>query len=118
MASGKRESVLSLLVCSSARPPSAVLSTTTVHCPGPPLPVRANAKFVGAVPGLVSVNVIISAPASEAATSVSINATMARTQARAESAEARTDIAGGNEVLPQDMSHLLGGARQHLAACS
>src|SRR5882724_13076425 len=55
---------MSALVCSMARPAAANVSDVTVHCAGPPLPVRANSKSVGAAPGVILSMAIMMAPVS------------------------------------------------------
>src|SRR5258708_35335143 len=47
-----------------ARPTTADVSDVTVHCAGPPRPVRANSKSVGAAPGLILSMAIMMAPVS------------------------------------------------------
>src|SRR4051812_49743857 len=46
-----------------ARSPDAVGSVDTVHCAGPPWPVRANSKPAGAAPAVIFSMAIMMAPA-------------------------------------------------------
>src|SRR6476660_3292060 len=45
-----------------ARPPDAVASAATVHCAGPPWPVRANSKSAGAAPTVIFSMAIMMTP--------------------------------------------------------
>src|SRR5258707_11036377 len=55
---------MSVLAFLMARPTAADASDVTVHCAGPPRPVRANSKSVGAAPGVILLMAIMMAPVS------------------------------------------------------
>src|SRR5713226_391434 len=68
-----------------ARPTAADVSDVTVHCAGPPWPVRANSKSVGAAPGVILSMAIMMAPVS----AKPADAAHAMAQARAVAARMR-----------------------------
>src|SRR5882724_6069974 len=84
-----------------ATPAAAKVSDVTVHCAGPPWPVRANSKPVGAAPGVILSIAIMMAPVSARPP----DAAHAKAHARAVAARMRfpaRDYAGVKITPPAD----------------